>query len=169
MKVHKSLKYFFALLILFPVMAFGIEVGQPAPNFSLPQINATKGAKNVELNSLRGKIVVLDFWASWCDPCIQAFPELDAIQREFGASKVRVLAVSIDEEEAVAKAALGSKRHNFTALLDADSAVSERYGVGGSLPATAIIDAQGRVRFFNTGSNVTGKTLRQTIRSLLNN
>jgi len=65
-----------AVAFLIPAIVGAVQVGQPAPDFTLPTLD---GGQQVQLKSLRGKVVVLDFWASYCGPCIKAFPHLDAL------------------------------------------------------------------------------------------
>ncbi len=152
-----------AASILLPAVVWAVQVGQPAPAFSLPPV---AGGENVTLESMKGKVVVLDFWASWCRPCIKAFPELSSIQQHYGAKGVKVITVSIDEEVASARAKIG-KGQQFLPLHDGDQAVAERYGVGDSLPATIVIDRTGTVRFAKIGGSVPPAKLRQVIESLL--
>jgi peroxiredoxin len=152
----------FALLV--PAIVGAVEVGQAAPDFALQRIS---GSGQVSLQSLRGKVVVLDFWASWCQPCVRALPELDQLKRDLGPRGVEVLAVSIDEELTSAQRVLGSSPRAFVPLHDPTSSVSERYGVGDALPATVVIDRQGRVRFFQSGRAVDAARLRSVVQSLL--
>jgi len=67
-------------------------VGEPAPPFDLPLL----GGGRVSLEALRGRPVLIDFWATWCEPCVLEIPELNALQQELGATGVRILAISID-------------------------------------------------------------------------
>ncbi len=150
--------------LVFPALVAAVDVGQTAPAFELPRVS---GEGRVSLASLRGKVVVIDFWASWCQPCIRAFPELDQIQQRYGSRGVQVLAVSIDDEVASARRALGSESHQFTALHDPGMSMAGRYGIGGALPATVIVDREGTVRFVRTGGAVEPAELRRVIESLL--
>jgi peroxiredoxin len=163
MQTRTSTVVLVGALVSIPAIAIAVEVGQPAPSFDLPSL---VGGQRVALASLRGKVVVVDFWASWCQPCIRALPELDALQQQYGARGLQVVAISIDEEAATAIGALGTG-HLFTALHDADSFVAERYGVGDALPATVVIDREGTVRLFRTGGAVDPALLRGAIEPLL--
>ncbi len=107
-----------------------------APDFVLKDISGNK----VQLSQYRGKIVVLEFWATWCPPCKATIPELIAIQNKYGARGLVVLGVSIDEGESLqSKLSEFSKGHKINyPLLLGDENVSKSYGVF-SIPATFLI------------------------------
>jgi peroxiredoxin len=153
-----------ATFLAIPAVVAAVSPGQRAPGFSLPRL---VGSGQVDLASQRGRVVVLDFWASWCRPCLEAMPELGALQRELGPRGVTVLAVSIDDEAAAALSALGSAEQPFVALHDAGGAVAETYGLAGRLPATVVIDREGVVRLATFGSAVPRATLRAALDPLL--
>jgi thiol-disulfide isomerase/thioredoxin len=127
-----------------PVMA-----GEPAPPFALPRIEA-KGAlgPRVELESARGKVVVLDFWATWCGPCIASLPRLDAFARKH--PEVVVLTVNLDDAEQ-ARAIFDERGFSLT-LLAADQDITRRYSVT-AIPHTVLIDPQGLVRAVHRGGS----------------
>jgi peroxiredoxin len=84
-------------LLLASLVGYGCResaapAGEPAPAFDLPLV----GGGRVSLDALRGSAVLLDFWATWCEPCVLEIPELNALQEELHASGVRILAISID-------------------------------------------------------------------------
>lgn len=104
------------------------------------------GAK-ADLSQLAGRIVVLNFWATWCEPCKTEIPYLTAIQNEYAVRGVQVLGAAADEAgeyEKVLSFARETKM-NFPIWLGASTADMERFGVGSVLPATAIIDGKGKV------------------------
>jgi thiol-disulfide isomerase/thioredoxin len=134
--------------------------GDPAPELALPVITAagTRGPA-VSLASLRGKVVILDFWATWCGPCIKAMPKLETLSRMH--PDIRVLAINLDDPAAAR--ALWDERHYQMQLLADDGQVSERYGVT-TIPHSVVIDREGVVRLVARGNTT---QLDATVRVLL--
>lgn len=132
----------------------GPWVGKPAPDFSLPVVageGATQGDR-VRLSDLKGKRVVLDFWASWCEPCRQSVPLLNQVAKELAAEGVLVYGVNSEglRPQALARVA---ERWGFAypVLHDATAASMAEYDVS-ALPTLFLIDAQGIVRKTHAGS-----------------
>ena len=113
--------------------------GNPAPDFELKDLAGT----TVKLSDLRGKVVVLNFWATWCPPCREEIPSMMRLNKAMEGKDFRMLAVSIDEggKEAVA-GFFGKSGFNLPALLDTDQSVGKRYGLTG-VPETFVIDKKG--------------------------
>src|SRR3954453_23723563 len=83
-----------AALLIAGVAFAGVGKGQRAPEFSLPSLQGS----TVALSQLRGKVVLVDFWAQWCEPCKKELPQLDRLSKEYAAKGVVVLAVNIDKQ-----------------------------------------------------------------------
>jgi cytochrome c biogenesis protein CcmG, thiol:disulfide interchange protein DsbE len=115
-------------------------VGRPAPDFTL----TTVAGETVQLSALRGQPVVLNFWATWCGPCRNEMPALEAASQRF-AGEVAFMGVDQGESQAVVAAYLDELGVTFTVPLDSDMAVGDRYHVGG-LPTTYFVDAEGIIR-----------------------
>ncbi len=122
--------------------------GDAAPAFALPAIGprGVLGAK-VTLEATRGKVTVIDFWATWCGPCLRAMPALDALADRHAAD-VTVVTVNLDDP--VAARVLFDERGYRMMLVADDGQVSERYGVT-SIPHTVVIDRTGLVRLVHRG------------------
>lgn len=115
------------------------DVGRPAPDFALPSLDGG----TVELSRLRGKPVVLNFWASWCDPCRDEAPELARTARKLGRP-VHFLGVNILDGREEALDYVGEFRVPYESARDARGVVAKRYKVTG-VPETVFIDARGTI------------------------
>jgi thiol-disulfide isomerase/thioredoxin len=114
-----------------------------APPLSLKDLSG----EPQRLESHRGKIVVLNFWATWCGPCVEEMPMLADIQKRYGGRGVMVIGVSLDEEGSVEKVPrfVQKRKINFPVWVGGTTEDLERFGLGEALPATAFIDAEGRI------------------------
>lgn len=143
--------------------------GSDAPALDLP-IAAGPGAREgdrVSLESLRGRVVVLDFWASWCGPCRRSIPILNAIETELAGQPVTFLGVNVEGDMGPRRleevhASLGA---HFPTVQDTTGEVKARYGVS-VLPTLVVLDAQGTVRHVGTGVP-DAESLSATIRALI--
>jgi cytochrome c biogenesis protein CcmG/thiol:disulfide interchange protein DsbE len=136
------------------------ELGGPAPGFDLPGL---EGRERVALADLRGRPVVLNFWASWCDPCKDEAPEFARVARKLG-SGVRFIGVDMLDGREEARAFVKRYGIPYGAVRDARGVVAKRYGVTG-VPETAFIDAGGRLVGHYIGA-FDGQ-LESTVRKLL--
>ena len=119
---------------------FGI--GHPAPDFTLKDIHGAE----VQLSSLKGKAVLVDFWATWCGPCRKVMPDLQALSEKY-SGKLEVLAVSLDQDPQSAVPPFADK-HGLTFTLLADSRgpqVAQQWGGIRSIPTSFLVDPDGRV------------------------
>ena len=122
------------------------QVGGEAKNFTLPLLD---GGEFV-LEKYRGKVVVLDFWASWCGPCLKALPELMEAMKGMPSDEVHLVGVNQGEPAAQVKGFLTTRRWNLTTVLDVDQAVGKQFGVKG-IPHTVVIGPDGKVAMVKTG------------------
>jgi peroxiredoxin len=119
------------------------QSGQPAPDFSLRSLDG----QEIALSKLRGKAVVLDFWATWCLPCRKRLPHLQALAADQGLAGKGLVVLAIDEQENSwdIRTFLDKSGHTFTVLRDTDGSVARAYSVA-SLPMTIIIGRDGNIQ-----------------------
>lgn len=112
-----------------------------APAFSLKNLDGD----SVRLEQLRGDYILLNFWATWCPPCINEMPSMEQLQQKYKGRGFQVVAISLDKEPREKVAAFVARlKLTFPILLDPDGIVSEPYGAN-ELPSTYILDPEGRV------------------------
>lgn len=117
-----------------------VEAGQSAPDFRI----TTDDGKQISLNDFGGKILVLNFWATWCQPCIDEIPSLDEFTREMKGQGVVVLGVSVDRNERIYKSFLQQASPAFLTARDPQTDISASYGTF-RYPETYIINRDGKV------------------------
>ena len=122
------------------------SISGPAPNFTLKSLDG----KNVKLSELAGNVVLINFWASWCGPCLQEMPLLNAIHKKYEPLGFTVLGVNVEENSGNAKAFLADRGVDFPVLLDTKNKVSKLYDVI-AMPTTVVVDRDGNMRFLHKG------------------
>jgi thiol-disulfide isomerase/thioredoxin len=116
-----------------------------APEFLLPTEN-----KPIQLSKLRGKVVYIDFWASWCRPCKNSFPWMINIKEKFKDKPFEIIAINLDKDKALADQFIKSQAINFPVAFDPEAKIAEKYAVEG-MPSSYLIDAKGHMRIRYTG------------------
>ena len=143
--------------------AAGSLVGEPSPAFKLDQLDG----EAFSIEDQKGKVVVLDFWATWCGPCVRAMPDVLAAIEKFDKSKVAFVGVNQSEAELVISDFLTRTGWSFPVALDVEGKVAEKFQVEG-IPHTVIIDAEGKVAWVHSGFKPGfGKELEERIREIL--
>jgi thiol-disulfide isomerase/thioredoxin len=125
------------------------------------------GAADLDLSSYRGKVVYLDFWASWCGPCKQSFPWLDSLVRSYGSQNFVVIGVNVDKSRDRAERFLNDFPAVFPIVYDPTGDLATTFKVEG-MPSGILIDRTGHVRFQHAGfSDKQKSTYEQQLQSLL--
>ena len=152
------------LVLLGSATAFALEAGDRAPDFAAPALD---GKGTVSLAQYRGKVVYLDFWASWCAPCLKAIPEIEAMRKELPAEKFQVVAVNLDTQSKKALRFLEKNPIGYPSASDPKGHLPKQFGVD-TMPTSYLIDADGVIRLVHRGfQRGDGAKLRAEIQKML--
>jgi peroxiredoxin len=166
----KSISRLASRLVFIALFAFGTTIATSAiapssiaPDFTL----RTMSGPNMRLAEQRGRVVMINFWATWCGPCRQEMPELAKLYDKYKSSGFVLMGVNVDDDTKNAVALAEKLGVKFPVLLDTDKTVSKAYDLS-TMPSTVIIDRDGKVRFVHRGY-LTGyeDTYDKQIRELL--
>ena len=134
-----------AALLAAPAGALG--PGDPAPAWSAPGL---AGGSPVSLAAAKGKVVYLDFWASWCAPCRTSLPILEELRREFPADRFAVVAVNVDREPDAGRRFLEKAKIGYPSASDPEGRIPASFGVE-TMPTSFLIDERGVIRYVHRG------------------
>jgi len=118
----------------------------PAPAFSLTDINGQK----LDLASYRGKIVLLDFWATWCAPCRTEIPHFIELQNKYGSQGLQIIGISLDDSAKPVQKFYAEQKMNYPVAVG-DDKLADQYGGVLGLPVAFLIDREGRIITQHTG------------------
>ncbi len=133
-----------AVLSFAPVLA-GDATG-PAAEFALP----ARTGQAVSLAGLKGQVVLINFWATWCGPCRKEMPLLEQIQKKYASLGFTMLGVNVEEDTTMMDTFLKDVPVTFPILLDPANGVSKLYNVS-AMPSTVIVDRKGNIRYIHQG------------------
>ncbi len=155
------------LMMLPPVMAsdaIALEGAiKNAPPFSLPG----ESGQQISLQELQGKVVLVDFWASWCAPCIRSFPWMNSMLEKYGEEGFAVIAINMDQEPELAKKFLQRQNSALTIAFDPKGTVARQYQVMG-LPNSFLINREGQIAYKHVGFRLKQLTVYENeIKTLL--
>ncbi len=153
------------ILLCLSLSGFNVFAGvAQTPDLELPTANGS-----VHLSDLKGKVVYLDFLASWCVPCKKSFPWMNAMQKRYAEQGFAIVAVNLDKDRALADEFLRQMAVNFTVAFDASGSSAEKYQLKG-MPSSYLIDRDGKVRASHIGFREKDKDkLEQVVKNLLAN
>lgn len=130
-------------------------------------LSGAAGATGLDLSAYRGKVVYVDFWASWCGPCRQSFPWLDNLARAYASQNFVVIGVNVDKDRERAERFLNEIPADFPIVYDPKGELATAYKVAG-MPSAILIDRAGHVRFQHSGFSEKQKGLyEEQLQSLL--
>ena len=133
------------MFVLLPPPANALELGNSAPMFALP---TQHGA--VELAKFKGKIVYVDFWASWCGPCKQSFPWMNEMHAKYAARGLEIIAINVDAKMADAERFLAASPAKFSIAFDPKGDTPRQFGVK-AMPTSYLLDADGKITLVHSG------------------
>jgi len=123
------------------------QSGSPAPNCALTSLDNTQ---HYQLQQFKGKVVYVDFWASWCNSCVKSFPYLNELEHELKEKGLQVLAVNMDEVREEAQTFLDKHPAHFTVAADNNAQCAKDFGVK-AMPTSYLVDRNGVIRRLQLG------------------
>ncbi len=161
-KKVRSLLLALLFCLSFNADSYALEPGGRAPDFLLPGAQGT-----VMLSKATGSVIYVDFWASWCGPCKQSFPWMNAMQDKYRSQGLQIIGVNVDAKSEDAKKFLAQNPAHFTVAFDPKGATPRQYGVKG-MPTSFLLDRDGKIIFQHSGFNAAaGETLEKEIKAAL--
>lgn len=150
-------------LVLLGISSGLVAQTEPAPEFNV----ASADGKRLSLSQFRGRVVYVDFWASWCGPCRKSFPWLNQMHDRYGKAGLQIIAINLDEDSQLAHAFLKQYPAGFTIGFDPTGDSAEAYGLRG-MPSSYLIDRNGKLIFSHIGFRIDDQVeLEQKIRRTL--
>ncbi len=135
----KSLHLFLIALLVQGSSVWAVEVGKPLPDLGLAEVQKTKG-----------QYIYIDYWASWCGPCRQSFPWMNALQVKLGPKGLKVVAVNVDAKRADADKFLTHTPAQFTIAFDPQGESAKKLAIK-TMPTSMLVSPEGRVLFVHSG------------------
>jgi cytochrome c biogenesis protein CcmG/thiol:disulfide interchange protein DsbE len=150
-------------LATFAASADALSAGARAPEIGMNDMSG----RRVTIGGLRGRVVIVDFWASWCEPCEAEMPVLERLQRTYGGQGLTVIGVSQDREVENARQFLSRTRVSFANVHDQGNQIARRYAPD-RMPSSYVIDRNGVVRHVHSGFRASdADALEREVRALL--
>ena len=128
------------------VVAYANIKADSAPDFVLKSASG----KNIRLSELKGRVVMLNFWATWCGPCAEEIPHLNKLHESLDTYDFELLGINLDEDQSKAMHLANKLNVNFPILFDKEKDVSKSFSID-AMPTTILIDRSGKIRHINRG------------------
>ena len=170
--VFAAFMIFVAVLISLPLQACGeggsesvMENASVKPEEFLPFKVTTFKGQTVELEKLRGRVVVVNFWASWCGPCKMEARELEAVYKKYKEKGVEFVGIAVDDTDGAARAFIKEYNVTYPNAIDSDNSISIRYQIF-AIPTTFVLDKDAVIRYKRQGA-IMREALSGEIKKLL--
>ena len=141
-------QFLLSLLVIhisFTPLSLSFAQEMAAPDFAISNAHLPN-----KLSDLKGQVVYLDFWASWCKPCRKSFPWMNQMQHQYAGEGLQIIAINLDTEAALAKAFLDKVPAQIPIVYDPEGKVAKDYELLG-MPSSYLIDKKGKIRFSHKG------------------
>ena len=138
----------FFLVAAIANFGLALDLEEPAPDFTL----ASNQGENIRLDDLHGEVVMINFWATWCGPCLQEMPLLDELYQKYESAGFTLLGINVEDQDDSAKVneMIEKLQVSFPILYDVESIASELYSVD-AMPSTVFVDREGNFRYLHRG------------------
>lgn len=147
-----------------PTSAYAVKKGDIAPNFAVEDLI---NGQQISLEQYKGKVVYLDFWASWCPPCLKSFPFMEELKQKYSESGLVVIAISLDEKSEAAMGFLNRVQASFAIGHNSTGSVAKNYDVM-AMPSSYLIGRDGKIKLRHLGFNASDEEkLEKAIQSAL--
>jgi cytochrome c biogenesis protein CcmG, thiol:disulfide interchange protein DsbE len=143
MKIKKLQAMLFAFFCFMPISGYAAWQGDPAPQFALP---STGDESTIQLQSYKGQVVLVDFWASWCPPCRRSFPILDKLHKKYNSQGFVVIGINEDNNINSGKGFTTKNPVKFPVVWDKKGKIARLYGLRG-MPSSFLIDKKGVISY----------------------
>lgn len=136
--------------VLLLMLAMNVQAAQVLSGKATDFTLKSRDGKNIKLSELRGQVVMINFWASWCGPCRQEMPLLEALHKKYNALGFTLLGVNVEQDSSKANAYLRDISVSFPILFDTKNSVSKAYNIA-AMPSTVMVDRDGNLRYLHHG------------------
>jgi thiol-disulfide isomerase/thioredoxin len=164
MKQLNVILFFIGLSLVNIQLLFAADTGDASPNCALNTIGDTR---SIDLRQFRGKVLYVDFWASWCGPCAKSFPFLNELNAEFHERGLEIVGINLDENPEEARNFLAEYPAHFSVATNVNNKCAKDFGVK-AMPSSYIVDRHGIIRHLHLGFRPgEAQDLRKLVEQLL--